>query len=112
MSFNIREFDVSTISPGAIVGVVGRRGSGKSIIIKDLLYSKRDVLPFGMVMSGTEAGNGYFGKFIPEVFVYDDFDGASLEKLLERQKTLSADRWNPTQSIYLLMKNLQLILIY
>ena len=89
MSFNIREFDVSTISPGAIVGVVGRRGSGKSIIIKDLLYSKRDVLPFGMVMSGTEAGNGYFGKFIPEVFVYDDFDGASLEKLLERQKKAS-----------------------
>ena len=89
MSFNIREFDVSTISPGAIVGVVGRRGSGKSIIIKDLLYSKRNVLPFGMVMSGTEAGNGYFGKFIPEIFVYDDFDGASLEKLLERQKKAS-----------------------
>lgn len=86
MSFNIREFDVTTISPGAIVGVVGRRGSGKSIIIKDLLYSKRDVLPFGVVMSGTEAGNGYFGKFIPEIFVYDDFDTASLEKLLERQK--------------------------
>ena len=86
MSFNIREFDVSTISPGAIVGVVGRRGSGKSIIIKDLLYSKRDILPFGVVMSGTEAGNGYFGKFIPEIFVYDDFDGPALEKLLERQK--------------------------
>lgn len=86
MSFSIREFDVSTVGHGAIVGVVGRRGSGKSIIIKDILYSKRNVLPFGVVMSGTEAGNGYFGKFVPEVFVYDDFNGDALEKLLERQK--------------------------
>jgi hypothetical protein len=86
MSFSIREFCPSTISDGAIVGVVGRRGSGKSIIIKDLLYSKRDKLPFGLVMSGTEAGNGFFGNFVPEIFVYDDFDTAALEKLLERQK--------------------------
>lgn len=89
MSFSIREFDVSSISPGAIVGVVGRRGSGKSVIIKDILYSKRNVLPFGLVMSGTEAGNGYFGKFVPEVFVYDDFNADALDKLLERQKRAS-----------------------
>ena len=86
MSFSIREFQPSTISDGAICGVVGRRGSGKSIILKDLLYHKRNSLPFGLVMSGTEAGNGYFKKFIPEIFVYDDFNGPALEKLLERQK--------------------------
>jgi ABC-type glutathione transport system ATPase component len=45
MSISIREFDPTTISDGAIVGVVGRRGSGKSIIIKDLLYYKRNKLP-------------------------------------------------------------------
>lgn len=86
MSFSIREFDPNTISDGAICGVVGRRGSGKSVIIKDLLYHKRNKLPFGLVMSGTEAGNGYFTKFVPEIFVYDDFNGPALEKLLERQK--------------------------
>jgi hypothetical protein len=86
MSISIKEFDPTTISDGAIVGVVGRRGSGKSIIIKDLLYYKRHRLPCGLIMSGTEAGNGYFSKFVPEVFVFDDFDNAALERLLERQK--------------------------
>jgi len=86
MSYNITQFDPKTISNGAVVGVVGRRGSGKSVIIKDLLYYKRNVLPVGLVMSGTEAGNHYFSSFVPEVFVYDDFDKDALEKLLERQK--------------------------
>jgi energy-coupling factor transporter ATP-binding protein EcfA2 len=93
MSISIREFDPTTISDGAIVGVVGRRGSGKSVIIKDLLYYKRHKLPCGLVMSGTEAGNGYFSKFIPDIFVFDDFDGPALEKLVERQK-LAAKKGN------------------
>jgi hypothetical protein len=89
MSISIREFNPNTISNGAIVGVVGRRGSGKSVIIKDLLYYKRHALPCGLVMSGTEAGNGYFSQFIPEIFVFDDFNGPALEKLVERQKKAS-----------------------
>lgn len=89
MSISIREFDPTTISDGAIVGVVGRRGSGKSVIIKDLLYYKRNKLPYGIVMSGTEAGNGFFSKFVPEIFVFDDFNGPALEKLVERQKKAS-----------------------
>ena len=86
MSISIREFDPRTIKDGAICGVVGRRGSGKSVIIKDLLYYKRNSLPCGIVMSGTEAGNGYFSQFIPEIFVFEDFNGPALEKLVERQK--------------------------
>jgi hypothetical protein len=84
-SISIREFDPTTVKDGAIVGVVGRRGSGKSVIIKDLLYYKRHI-PAGLVFSGTESGNGYFSTFIPEIFVFDDFDEATLEKLVERQK--------------------------
>ncbi|AAC96760.2 hypothetical protein PBCVAN69C_444R [Paramecium bursaria Chlorella virus AN69C] len=86
MSYSITQFDPRSIKDGAIVGVVGRRGSGKSVIIKDLLYYKRNALPIGLIMSGTEAGNGYFSSFVPEIFVYDDFNKDALEKLLERQK--------------------------
>jgi hypothetical protein len=86
MSISIREFNPLTIKDGSICGVVGRRGSGKSVIIKDLLYYKRNSLPCGLVMSGTEAGNGYFSSFVPEIFVFEDFNGSALEKLVERQK--------------------------
>ena len=96
MSYSISQFDPTTIKNGAIVGVVGRRGSGKSVIIKDLLYYKRNALPVGLVMSGTEAGNGYFSAFVPEVFVYDDFNKEALEKLVERQKK-NAKMKNPSK---------------
>ncbi|AGE56423.1 hypothetical protein PBCVNEJV1_765L [Paramecium bursaria Chlorella virus NE-JV-1] len=86
MSISIREFNPATISNGAIVGVVGRRGSGKSVIIKDLLYYKRNVLPIGLIFSGTEAGNGYFSQFVPEIFVFEDFNADALQKLVDRQK--------------------------
>ena len=85
---NIRQFDPSTIKDGSVVGVIGKRGTGKSVLVKDVMYYKRKI-PMGLIMSGTEDGNSYYGKFVPDSFVFSEFDKAALERLMERQKKLS-----------------------
>ena len=44
-----------------------------------------------MVISPTEKANKYYGDFIPDSFVYDDYDARTLEKLIQRQEILIND---------------------
>ena len=85
---NIRQFDPSTIRDGAVVGVIGKRGTGKSVLVKDIMYYKKSI-PMGVVMSGTEDGKSYYSKFVPDCFVFSEFDKTALERLVDRQKKLS-----------------------
>lgn len=79
---------------------IGKRGTGKSTLVTDILWHKRH-LPAGIAMSGTEEGNGYYKQFIPDIFVYGEYNREAIEKLIERQKKLvSIGKANP---VFLLM---------
>jgi hypothetical protein len=83
----IKRFDPRTIKDGAICLMVAKRGSGKSVLAKDIMYYKRNI-PWGVVMSGTEDGNSFYSGFVPDIFVYSDFDRPALERLVNRQRKL------------------------
>jgi len=70
--------------------MVAKRRSGKSTLVKDLMYYKRH-LTAGVAMSATESGNGFYGTFIPPVFVYSDFDASALQRLVDRQRALTKE---------------------
>lgn len=86
-NIKLRKFDPSTMVDHAVVLVVGKRGSGKSIMLADLLYFQRDI-PVGVVMSATEAGNKFYSKYVPDLFIHNDFDEDVLENVLRRQKKM------------------------
>ena len=78
---------MSKIGKGAIVAMIGRRGGGKSYLVKDLLYYKRDV-PIGTVISGTEAGNGFYSSHVPRLFIHEEYNSVLIENVLRRQKVV------------------------
>ena len=57
--FNMREI---TFKPnenkGPVIVMIGRRDTGKSFLVRDLLYYHQDI-PIGTVISGTEAVTGF-----------------------------------------------------
>ena len=63
--FDMRKirFDNSEQSSGPVIVFIGRRDTGKSFLVRDLLYHHQDT-PIGTVIAGTEAGNGFYGKKI------------------------------------------------
>jgi len=65
LDLELRKFDLSTIDDDAVIAAIGRRRTGKSIIVKDILYHKRRI-PFGTIISGTEAANEFFADFVPK----------------------------------------------
>lgn len=106
MNANIRELDLNLLTPnpqnvhdkstpGNKILVCGRSNSGKSTLIKSLLYRKSHLIPCGMVMSGTEDINGFYGKFIPPTFIYSKLDNDKVKQFFVRQKVAKKHLQNP-----------------
>jgi hypothetical protein len=85
MTLELRKFDPRQMKDGCVVMAVARRASGKSELIKDLMYFKRHV-PCGIVCSGTEDGNSFYQSIVPELYVYNHFNKQAIERLLEQQR--------------------------
>ena len=93
MTLELKKFDMRSISfkpdenKGPVIVLIGRRDTGKSYLVRDVLYYHQDI-PIGTVISGTEAGNGFYSKHVPRLFIHDEYNTAIIENILKRQKTV------------------------
>jgi hypothetical protein len=93
MSLELKKFDMKNISfkpnenKGPVIVLIGRRDTGKSFLVRDLLYYHQDI-PIGVVISGTEEGNGFYGKLVPKLFIHNEYNTAIIENILKRQKNV------------------------
>ena len=93
MTLELKKFDMrkirfkSTENNGPVVVLIGRRDTGKSFLVRDLLYYHQDI-PIGTVISGTEAGNGFYSSIIPKLFIHDEYNTAIIENILKRQRAV------------------------
>ena len=62
-SLKLHKFDMSSIKDHSIIVLIGKRGTGKSYLVRDFLYHKQDI-PVGTVVSPTEKMNKYMFKYI------------------------------------------------
>jgi hypothetical protein len=93
MTLELKKFDMKRITflkdenKGPVIVLIGRRDTGKSYLVRDLLYHHRDI-PIGTVISGTEAGNGFYASHIPKLFIHDEYSSNIIENILKRQKSV------------------------
>ena len=93
MSLELKKFDMKSISfkpndsKGPVIFLLGRRDTGKSFLVRDLLYYHQDI-PIGTVVSGTEEGNGFYGKMVPKLFIHNEYNTAIIENILKRQRSV------------------------
>ena len=93
MTLELKKFDMKNISfkpnenKGPVVVLIGKRDTGKSFLVRDLLYYQQEI-PIGTVISGTEEGNGFYGKMVPKLFVHNEYNTAIIENILKRQRTV------------------------
>lgn len=106
LSLRIREFDLEMLYPctekmydpdhgGSKVVMLGRPGSGKTFAITSILYHKRHIFPYAVVVSGTEDNNSYWGKHFPPSFVYNQLTPDIIERFIDRQTKVRHKLVNP-----------------
>lgn len=87
MQLQLKKFDMSSIDDDKVVVMIGKRCTGKSVMVKDLMYNHRDI-PIGTVISPTEAANKFFGHMVPPLFIHDECAPSTIENVVKRQKLL------------------------
>ena len=93
MTLELKKFNMRDISfkpdenKGPVVVLIGRRDTGKSYLVRDLLFYHQDI-PIGTVISGTEAGNGFYSAHVPKLFIHEEYNTSIIENILKRQKTV------------------------
>ena len=105
MTLDLKKFDMRSITftahergNGPVIVLVGRRDTGKSFLVKDLLYHHQTI-PVGTVISGTEAGNGFYASIVPKLFIHEEYNTILIEKILRRQK-IAMKQFNKEEEMY------------
>lgn len=83
-TLQIDRFDLPKMKRDSMVGLLGRRGSGKTYILWDIMQHHREIGE-GVVFSGTEESNGFWKCCIPDGYIHDTYRPEIVRAMIERQ---------------------------
>ena len=90
MNLNLRKFDMANMKYDKVIVLIGKRNTGKSFLVRDILYHHQDI-PIGTVISGTEGANQFYGHIIPPLFIFDEYTPQTIDNVLKRQKLVQKE---------------------
>ena len=85
---SIKKFNIKEMAINSKCVIIGKPATGKSTVIKDLLYQHRRRYTGGIIMSGTEESNGFYCGLLPDLFIYNNYDQDAMNRLKVRQERL------------------------
>lgn len=81
----LKKFDLNHMTDNMTCLILGKRDTGKSTLIMDLLNKELSHIPFGLLISGSEMANEEFSNVLPDTFIFDELRTDKLEELMKRQ---------------------------
>jgi hypothetical protein len=100
MNFQLRKFDINMIKDrteidsrkSPMIVVIGKKDTGKSFLIRDILYNTQSCFPVGTVISGTEVANEFFQHMVPSKFIHDKYSPQIVMNVIKRQMNVKQNR--------------------
>jgi len=89
-SLKIKRFDIKSMPDNVTIAMIAKRASGKSYLTREILFHKRSI-PTTVAISKTEKLNKFYADFIPDLFIYDEYNNTILNRLYKRQALISED---------------------
>ena len=86
----INKFNIKSMPDNVTIAMIAKRGSGKSFLTRELLFHKRHI-PTTVAISKTERLNRFYGNFIPDIFIYENYSNELLSKVYARQSKIFED---------------------
>jgi hypothetical protein len=86
-NIDLKKFDMTMIKDHETVVLIGARNTGKSYLVKDMLYHHKHI-PVGTCISPTEEANKCFGDHIPPIFIHSEYTPELIDNVLTRQKDI------------------------
>ena len=100
MNFQIKKFNIETIRDrceidsrkSPMIVVIGKKDTGKSFLVKDILYHAQNAFPVGTVISGTDVANEFFQHMVPSKLIHDKYKPDIVMNTIKRQLAVKTAR--------------------
>ena len=86
----IKKFNIASMPDNVTIAMIAKRASGKSFLTREILYHKQKI-PSTIAISKTEKLNKFYGEFIPDIYIYDNYNTSILNRIFARQQKISDD---------------------
>jgi hypothetical protein len=87
VTVTLKKFNMNKIKDNTIIVFIGKRNTGKSVLLLDYLYHHRQ-FPVGTVISPTDNYNHTYRPHVPSIFIHEEYTPELLEQILKRQKDI------------------------
>jgi hypothetical protein len=77
-----------------MIVIIGKKDTGKSFLVRDILYNCKDCFPVGTVISATEVANEFFQHMVPSKFIHDKYRPEIVTNVIRRQMNVKQTRNN------------------
>jgi hypothetical protein len=100
MNFQLRKFNIDMIKDrcdidsrkSPMIVVIGKKDTGKSFLVRDILYNVQSLFPVGTVISATEAVNEFFQSMVPSKLIHDEYKPDIVKNVIKRQMNVKSTR--------------------
>lgn len=106
MNFQIKKFNMETIvdrcqidsHKSPMIVLIGKKDTGKSFLVKDILANTQVCFPIGTVISGTEVANPFFQDIVPSKLIHDKYKPEIVMNSIKRQLAVKQTREHEKKS--------------
>jgi len=100
MNFEIKKFSIKMIverceidsRKSPMIVLIGKKDTGKSFLVRDILANTRECFPVGTVISGTEVANPFFQEMVPSKLIHDKYKPEIVMNSIKRQLAVKQQR--------------------
>lgn len=100
MNFQLRQFNINMIKErcdidsrkSPMIVIIGKKDTGKSFLVRDILFETQSCFPVGTVISGTEVANEFFQHMVPSKFIHDKYSPEIIMRVIKRQMNVKQNR--------------------
>jgi hypothetical protein len=86
----IKKFNIDEMVDHCTIAMIAKRATGKSFLTREIMFKKRKIAS-AIAISRTEKLNSFYGEFIPDSYIYSEYEPAILTRIYERQSKMNDD---------------------
>jgi hypothetical protein len=99
-NFTLKKFDMNMIKDrcemdsrkSPMMVIIGKKDTGKSFLVRDILFQTQQYFPVGTVISATEIANEFFQNMVPSKLIHDKYKPEIVQNVIRRQAGIKQRR--------------------
>jgi hypothetical protein len=89
----IKKFNIHDMVDHCTIAMIAKRATGKSFLTKEIMFQKRKISS-AIAISRTEKLNSFYSDFIPDCYIYPEYDSSILTRIYDRQAVMNEENKN------------------